>query len=45
MEQGDGPVEFRLGLVRAGDGELDLAQGVAGVFLGLAPRLAREATE
>jgi hypothetical protein len=43
MQQGDRPIEFRLGLFGAGDGKVNPAQGVAGVLLDLAARFARAA--
>jgi hypothetical protein len=43
MQEGDRPIELHLGLLGAGDGEANRAQGVAGVLLNLASRFARAA--
>jgi hypothetical protein len=43
MQQGDRPIELRLGLFGAGDGKVNPAQRVAGVLLDLAARFARAA--
>jgi hypothetical protein len=43
MQEGDCVIELHLGLLGAGDGKVDSAQGVAGVLLDLASRFAREA--
>jgi hypothetical protein len=45
MQEGDRSIELYLGLLGAGDGKVDRAQGVAGVSLDLVSRFARAAPE